>query len=60
MEESTIVVIITSATVLFGLIAKLVYNSKCKKTVCCFGLCEIQRDTENEVVVNVSSNNLNK
>jgi len=56
LSDSTVVVLITSISVLLGLIAKLLYSSKCKRTMCCFGCCEVDREPTLEQVINISSN----
>ena len=60
ISDPVIILIIGSATALLGLLCKLSYSSKCTKIKCC--CLEIERDTENEQVLNInnaSSRNLN-
>ena len=53
ISDPVIILIIGSTTALLGLLCKLSYSSKCTKVKCC--CIEIERDTEHEQVINISS-----
>ena len=54
MESSVLVVIIGASGALLGLAFRLCYISKCVSVKLCCGLCEINRDTIHEQVINMS------
>ena len=53
LSDSIIILIIGSATALFGLLFKLSYSSKCSRVKC--GCIEITRDTIHEQPININS-----
>ena len=50
LDASIIIALIAGTVTLVGIVAKLIYSSKCYQTSCkCWGLhCMIKRDTDHE------------
>lgn len=56
LAESVLIVIVGSSVAVAGLIAKLLYNSKCSQVTCCWGACSCIRDTGHESTVQIDTN----
>ncbi len=59
VAETLLIVIVGSSVAVAGLIAKLLYNSKCSQVTCCWGACTCQRAVEREQTMAVDTSNRN-
>jgi hypothetical protein len=50
MENTTTYILISAVSALLLGILKIMYSSKCSKINCCFGVVDITRDAESEVI----------
>ena len=57
VAETVLVVIIGASVGIAGLIARLLYNSKCSRVECCYGACVCDRKTEQETTITVDTSN---
>ena len=49
MDNTTTYIIVSALSAVFIGMLKVLYESKCKKVICCCGLVNVERDTEIEL-----------
>jgi hypothetical protein len=59
VAETVLIVIITASVAVTGLVARLLYNSKCSEVTCCFGACTCKRNVEKEITLQVDTSTRN-
>lgn len=50
MNDTTIYIIVSAISALFLALIKVLYSSKCRSVNCCFGLIQVERDIETELL----------